>query len=84
MFPGEDNGIIYIAATDSVKIICHAREVFPGRGFSWGASVAKKRGLEIFWGKCLSDFLHGIVFPGELNYVANAYSHACKYLPRGC
>ena len=61
IFPGEDNGIIYIAATDSVKLICHAREVFPGKGFSSGASVAKKWGLEIFWGKCLkirrlSDF----------------------------
>ena len=30
-----------------------AREVFPGRGFSWGAINAEKRGLEIFWGKCL-------------------------------
>ena len=57
-------------------------------GFLRGASVEKKWGLEIFWGKCLkirrlSDFLHGIAFPRELNYVANAYSHACKYLPRG-
>ena len=52
---------IRLAATDSVKLICHAREVFPGRGFSSGVSVAKKWGLEIFWGKCLkirrlSDF----------------------------
>ena len=53
IFPGEDDGIIYIAATDFIKLMCHAREVFPGRGFSSGASIAEKWGLEIFWGKCL-------------------------------
>ena len=68
-----------MATTDSAKLICHAREVFPGRRFSSGASIAETWGLEIFWGKCLkirrlSDFLHGIVFPGEVNYPANAYS----------
>ena len=51
IFPGEDNGIIYIAATDFVKLICHAGEVFPGRGFSSGAYIAEKWGLEIFWGQ---------------------------------
>ena len=44
-----------------------------------GASVAEKWGLEFFGGKCLklrrlSDFLHGIVFPREVYYAANAYS----------
>ena len=53
IFPGEDNGIIYIGTTDFVKLMCHAREVFLGRGFSSGASIAEKWGLEIFWGKCL-------------------------------
>ena len=47
---GEDNGIIYIGTTDFVKLMCHAREVFPRRGFSSGASIAEKWG---FWGKCL-------------------------------
>ena len=51
--------------------MCHAKEVFPGRGFSSGASIAEKWGLEIFWGKCLKerDFLIDIsriiIFPGE-------------------
>ena len=31
--------------------MCHAREVLLGRGFSSGASIAEKWGLEIFWGK---------------------------------
>ena len=50
--PGKITGL-YIGTTDFVKLMCHAREVFPGRGFSSGASIAEKWGLEIFWGKCL-------------------------------
>ena len=42
-----------VGTTDFVKLMCHAREVLPGRGFSSGASIAEKWGLEIFWGKCL-------------------------------
>ena len=53
IFLGGDNRIIYIGTTDFVKLLCHAREVSPGRGFSSGASIAEKRGLEIFWGKYL-------------------------------
>ena len=53
IIPLSSPGIIYIAATDFIKLICHAREVFPGRGFSSGVYIAEKWGLEIFWGKCL-------------------------------
>ena len=42
-----------MAATDFVKLMCHAREVFPGREFLSGASIVEKLGLEIFWGNCL-------------------------------
>ena len=52
IFPREDNRIIY-RTTDFVKLMCHAIEVFPGRGFSSGASIAEKWALEIFWGKYL-------------------------------
>ena len=31
------------------------REVFPGRGFSWGPVFSRNRGLESFWGKCLKQ-----------------------------
>ena len=67
----EDNGIIYIAAIDSVKLICHAREVFPGRGFSSGVYITEKWGLEIFWGKCL-----------KITKFFDVY-FLCNYLPRG-
>ena len=43
---------LYIGTTDFVTLMCHAREVFPRKGFSSGASIAEKWGLEIFWGKC--------------------------------
>ena len=75
IFPGEDNGIIYIATTDFFKLMCHAREVFPGRGFSSGACIAEKWGLEIFWGKCLkrtrfSDIFSSVIkFPGEDSFM---------------
>ena len=39
---------INIWTTDFVKLMCHAREVFPGKGFSSGPSIAEKWGLEIF------------------------------------
>ena len=71
IFPGEDNGIIYIAATDFIKLLCHAREVFPGRGLSSGAYIAEKWGLEIFWGKCL-----------KITKFIDVY-FLCNYLPRG-
>ena len=71
IFPREDNGIIYIAATDSIKLICHAREVFPGRGFSSGAYIAEKWGLEIFWGKCLKIRRLSDFFPVELSSLGN-------------
>ena len=51
----QDNGSIYIETkfSKTTNLQCLAREEFPGRGFSWGAINAEKRGLEIFWGKCL-------------------------------
>ena len=41
IFPGEDNGIIYIATADSVKLICHARVVFQEEGFFRGALLQR-------------------------------------------
>ena len=38
-------------------LYCLAREEFPGRGFSWGDIIAEKRGLVMFWGKCLNMFV---------------------------
>ena len=44
----------YIYSDDIEETLpCLAREVFPGRGFSWGALNARKWGSEMFWGKCL-------------------------------
>ena len=57
--------------------MCHAREVFPRRGFSSGASIAEKWGLEIFWGKCLKitnvliDISRIIIFPVEDTFHVN-------------
>ena len=45
--------------SDSI-LYCLAREEFPGRGFSWGGGggiIAEKRGLAMFWGKCLNAFV---------------------------
>ena len=53
IFPGEDNGIIYIAKTDSSNLCAMQEKSSREEGFLRGASIAEKWGFEIFWGKCL-------------------------------
>ena len=44
---------IYIAATDSVKLICHAREVFPEEGFLRGPILQRNGAWKSFGGSVL-------------------------------
>ena len=52
------NGSIYIQTKSSwTTLLINALKgkFFPGRGFSSGAYIAEKWGLESFWGKCLKQ-----------------------------
>ena len=53
--PGDNNGTIYIATifrNETNYDYAWEGEVSPGRGFSSGAFIAEKWGLEMFWGEC--------------------------------
>ena len=73
IFPGEDNGIIYIPTKD-ISVVSYALqgEDSSGRGFSWGDNTSENGARKSFGGSVLkcpfNDFKHaGIIFPGEYN-----------------
>ena len=71
---GEDNGIIYIAASRrqiSSNLCAMQGKYSREEGFLRGAYIAEKWGLEIFWGKCL-----------KITKFSDVY-FLCNYLPRG-
>ena len=73
IFPGEDNGIIYILTKD-ISVVSYAlqEEDSSGRGFSWGDNTSKNGARKSFGGSVLkcpfNDLKHaGIIFPREYN-----------------
>ena len=73
IFPGEDNGIIYIQTKD-ISVVSYALqgENSSGRGFSWGDNTSENGARKSFRGSVLkcpfNDLKHaGIIFPGEYN-----------------